>query len=396
MFVLLDEQRDAFNYVLHAVERARRANDKTTVIISGGPGSGKSVIALSLLGELSRQGRTVMHATGSRSFTQTLRKVAGSRAPQVRKMFQYFNSFMGAEANSLDALILDEAHRIRETSVNRWTKAEFRSGRPQIDELIAAARVPVFLLDEFQVVRPGEQGTVDDIEKNAEARGIQVVKISLDAQFRCGGSEEYLLWVKRLLGLMPGGAIEWIGDPHFDVEVVDSPAEMEASLATRIADGYSGRIAAGYCWPWSAPRPGGTLVRDVQIGGWSRPWNLKGERSVGGAPAAALWATDPAGFDQVGCVYTAQGFEYDYAGVIIGPDLVWRENGWIMIRAANKDPDFRNRKTVDDVQADRLIRNVYKVLLTRGMRGVAIHSVDRQTNDRLRELTSNPSTDPLT
>jgi hypothetical protein len=396
MFVLLDEQRDAFNYVLHAVERARRANDKTTVIISGGPGSGKSVIALSLLGELSRQGRTVMHATGSRSFTQTLRKVAGSRAPQVRKMFQYFNSFMEVEANSLDALILDEAHRIRETSVNRWTKAEFRSGRPQIDELIAAARVPVFLLDEFQVVRPGEQGTVEDIEQNALARGIRVEKINLDAQFRCGGSEEYLLWVKRLLGLEAGGPIEWIGDPRFDVEIVDSPAEMEASLATRIAEGYSGRIAAGYCWPWSDPGPDGTLVRDVQIGGWSRPWNLKGDRSVGGAPAAALWATDPAGFDQVGCVYTAQGFEYDYAGVIIGPDLVWRDNGWVMIRSANKDPDFRNRTTVDDVQADRLIRNVYKVLLTRGMRGVAIHSVDRQTNDRLRELTSSPSTDPIT
>jgi len=396
MFVLLDEQRDAFNYVLHAVERARQANDKTTVIISGGPGSGKSVIALSLLGELSRQGRTVMHATGSRSFTQTLRKVAGARAPRVQKMFQYFNSFMGVEANSLDALILDEAHRIRETSVNRWTKAELRSGRPQIDELIAAARVPVFLLDEFQVVRPGEQGTVEDIEKNAQARGIRVVKINLDAQFRCGGSEEYLLWVKRLLALTPGGPIQWIGDPHFDVEVVDSPAEMEASLATRIADEYSGRIAAGYCWPWSDPGPGGTLVRDVQIGGWSRPWNLKGDRSIGGAPAAALWATDPAGFDQVGCVYTAQGFEYDYAGVIIGPDLVWRDNGWVMVRSANKDPDFRNRTTVDDSQADRLIRNVYKVLLTRGMRGVAIHSVDPQTNDRLRALVNDPSIEAIT
>ena len=396
MFVLLDEQRDAFNYVLHAVERARQANDKTTVIISGGPGSGKSVIALSLLGELSRQGRTVMHATGSRSFTQTLRKVAGARAPRVQKMFQYFNSFMGVEANSLDALILDEAHRIRETSVNRWTKAELRSGRPQIDELIAAARVPVFLLDEFQVVRPGEQGTVEDIEKNAQARGIRVVKINLDAQFRCGGSEEYLLWVKRLLGLTHGGPIQWIGDPHFDVEVVDSPAEMEASLATRIADEYSGRIAAGYCWPWSDPGPGGTLVRDVQIGGWSRPWNLKGDRSIGGAPAAALWATDPAGFDQVGCVYTAQGFEYDYAGVIIGPDLVWRDNGWVMVRSANKDPDFRNRTTVDDSQADRLIRNVYKVLLTRGMRGVAIHSVDPQTNDRLRALVNDPSIEAIT
>jgi hypothetical protein len=396
MFVLLDEQLDAFNFVLHAVERARRANDKTTVIISGGPGSGKSVIALSLLGELSRQGRTVIHATGSRSFTQTLRKVAGARAPRVKKMFQYFNSFMGAEANSLDALILDEAHRIRETSVNRWTKAEFRSGRPQIDELIAVARVPVFLLDEFQVVRPGEQGTVEDIEANAQARGIQVVKIDLADQFRCGGSEEYLLWVKRLLGLTPGGPIQWIGDPRFDVEVVDSPAEMEASLATRIADGYSGRIAAGYCWPWSDPGPDGTLVRDVKIGGWSRPWNLKGDRSVGGAPAAALWATDPAGFDQVGCVYTAQGFEYDYAGVIIGPDLVWRDDSWVMVRSANKDPDFRNGTKVDNVQADRLIRNVYKVLLTRGMRGVAIHSVDRQTNDRLRALVDNPTIDVIT
>jgi len=316
--------------------------------------------------------------------------VAGARAPKVQKMFQYFNSFMAAEPNSLDALILDEAHRIRETSVNRWTKAAYRSGRPQIDELIAAARVPVFLLDEFQVVRPGEQGTVEDIEKNAHARGIRVEKINLDAQFRCGGSEEYLLWVKRLLCLTPGGPIEWIGDPHFDVQVLDSPAEMEASLEKRIADGYSGRIAAGYCWPWSDPAHDGTLVRDVQVGGWSRPWNLKGDRSVGGAPAAALWATDPAGFDQVGCVYTAQGFEYDYAGVIIGPDLVWREDDWEMVRSANKDPDFRNRIKVDDSQADRLIRNVYKVLLTRGMRGVAIHSVDQQTNDRLRALMSNP------
>lgn len=223
MFVLLEEQRDAYNYVLHVVERARRSDEKTTVTISGGPGSGKSVIALSLLGELSRQGRTLIHATGSRSFTQTLRKVAGARAPRVKKMFQYCNSFMAADANDLDALILDEAHRLRETSVSRWTRAEYRSGRPQIDELIAAARVPVFLLDEYQVVRPGEQGTVQDIEKSALALGTRVEKIALADQFRCGGSEAYLLWVKRLLGLTPGGPIRWMGDSHFDVEVVDSP-----------------------------------------------------------------------------------------------------------------------------------------------------------------------------
>lgn len=386
MFVLLDEQRDAYNFVLHAVERARRSNTKTAVIVSGGPGSGKSVIALSLLGELSRQGRSVLHATGSRSFTQTLRKVAGKRAPKVQKMFQYFNSFAASSPNELDALILDEAHRIRETSASRWTRAEHRTGKPQVEELLAAARVPVFLLDEFQVVRPGEQGTVEDIEKHAANHGIGVVKIDLDAQFRCGGSEEYVLWVKRLLGLEPGGPIGWIGDPHFDVDVVDSPYEMEAYLATKLEGGYAARIAAGYCWPWSDPRPDGTLVPDVRIGDWSKPWNLKGDRSVGGAPAAALWATDPAGFDQVGCVYTAQGFEYDYSGVILGPDLVWRDDRWVAVRAANKDPDFKNRTKVSDADFDRLVRNVYKVLMTRGMRGVALYSTDPLTQEHLRKL----------
>lgn len=386
MFVLLDEQRDAYNYVLHAVERARRADTKTAVVVTGGPGSGKSVIALSLLGELSRQGRTVLHATGSRSFTHTLRKVAGQRAPRVQKMFQYFNSFMSATPNDLDALILDEAHRIRPTSVSRWTRAEHRTGRPQVDELMDAARVPVFLLDEFQVVRPGEQGTVADIEKHAAERGIPVERIDLDAQFRCGGSEAFVLWVKRLLGLEPGGPIPWAGDPHFTVEVVDSPAEMEHLLTTKVADGYGARMAAGYCWPWSDPRGDGTLVNDVVIGDWSRPWNLKGDRAVGGAPAAALWATDPAGFGQVGCVYTAQGFEYDYAGVIIGPDLVWRDDRWVAVRAANRDPDFTNRTRVSDADFDRLIRNVYKVLLTRGMQGVAVYSPDRPTRELLGSL----------
>ena len=140
-------------------------------------------------------------------------------------------------------------------------------------------------------------------------------------------------------------------------------------------------MAAGYCWPWSDPRPDGTLVPDVQLGDWRRPWNLKGDRSVGGAPAAALWATDPAGFGQVGCVYTAQGFEYDYAGVILGPDLVWRDDRWVALRGANKDPDFRNRTKVSDQAFDRLVRNVYKVLLTRGMRGVAIYSPDEESRE---------------
>lgn len=387
MFTLLDEQKDAYNFVLHAVGKAARSNTKTAVIISGGPGSGKSVIALSLMGELSRQGRTVIHATGSQSFTQTLRKVAAARNPRVRKTFLYFNSFMTMEANSLECVILDEAHRIRETSVNRYTRAEMRTGRAQIDELMSVARTPVFLLDQYQVVRPGEMGTVADIRAAAAARGIDVMQIDLDDQFRCGGSLQFIQWVEGLLGLGGASAYRWEGDDHFSIEVMESPQELEAWLAAKQADGFGPRLSAGYCWPWSDPRPDGSLVSDVAIGDWSRPWNLKGDRAVLGAPPASLWATDPAGFGQVGCIYTAQGFEYDFAGVIIGPDLVWRSGAWRINRGANKDPALRTQSHVPDADFDRLVRNVYKVLLTRGMQGVGIYSPDEETLRHIASLT---------
>jgi hypothetical protein len=385
-FVLLDEQKLAFDLVLHEVAKAQQADHKCVVIVTGGPGSGKSVIALSLVGELARQGRSVLHATGSRSFTQTLRTVAGRGAPRVRSMFKYFNSFMDAERNGLDVLILDEAHRIRESSVNRYTKAGLRTDRPQIDELISAARVPVFLLDQFQVVRPGELGTVEEIETWSTDLGLSVRKISLDDQFRCGGSEAFIHWVQRLLGLEAGGPVSWIGDGAFSVAAVDSPAEMESILSQRHANGYGARMTAGFCWPWSDPQRDGSLVDDVVVGSWSRPWNLKGDRAIGGAPPSALWATDPAGFGQVGCVYTAQGFEYDWNGVILGPDLVWRDDRWTAVRAATCDPDLRSATRVPDQEFARLVTNVYKVLLTRGMIGTLIHSTDAQTQAMLKEL----------
>ena len=167
---------------------------------------------------------------------------------------------------------------------------------------------------------------------------------------------------------------------------VDGPEELERLLEAKREDGYGARMTAGYCWPWSDPTKDGRLVPDVRIGGWARPWNLKGERAVGEAPPASLWATAEGGFGQVGCVYTAQGFEYDWNGVILGPDLVWRSGRWVTRRELNKDPDFRNRSRVADAEFDRLVRNVYKVLLTRGMVGTVITSVDEETQQMLRGL----------
>lgn len=392
-FVLLDEQRTARDMVLHKVRQARTADTKSVVLITGGPGSGKSVIALSLMGELARDGRATVHATGSRSFTQTLRKVAGKGSTRTKGLFKYFNNFMEAEKNGLEVLILDEAHRIRENSVNRYTKSALREkARSQVDEMLDAARVPVFLLDQNQVVRPGELGTPDDIRQAAEARGFKVEHIDLTDQFRSGGSLAYIQWVERLLGLRDAeiGPQPWDGsDENFEVAVVDSAQELQERLEAKLPE-YGSRMTAGYCWPWSDPRPDGSLVPDVKIGSWERPWNLKGDRAVGGAPPSTLWATDPAGFGQVGCVYTAQGFEYDWNGVILGPDLVWRQaanngrGGWVVQRNESRDPVFTKR--VSDGNVDRLIRNTYKVLLTRGMVGTLLYSTDAETQEFLRSL----------
>lgn len=382
-FVLLDEQQTAYSLVMRALEQSWRANTKEVIIVSGGPGSGKSVIALSLLGELSRQGRTVLHATGSSAFTQTLRRVAGARAPRVKSMFKYFNQFVDAERNGLDVLLCDEAHRIRETSANRYTKAALRTGQPQVEELIDAARVPVFLLDQHQVVRPGEIGTVADIEAAAAQLGVASRKINLDAQFRCGGSRVYELWVQRLLGLAPGGPVRWEGDEHFWLTTATHPSMMEDRLRALLEEGYGARIAAGYCWRWSDPIKGGGLVADVNISGWHKPWNNKKESSHAGAPGTPFWASDPAGFEQVGCVYTAQGFEYDYSGVIIGPDLVWRKDGWVTRPEYSHDSQV---KRGSPEEFDRAVRNTYKVLLTRGMRGTLVYSTDPETQELLETL----------
>lgn len=382
-FTLLDQQQVAYRLVLNAVERARTSDSKQVVLITGGPGSGKSVIALSLLGELWRQGRSTMYATGSKSFTETLRKVAGRRNPRVKALFKYFNSFMAAEHNGFDVLICDEAHRMRETSANRYTRASMRTGKPQVRELIDSARVPVFLLDQYQVVRPGETGTPELIRSQARDLGVQVVEVALDAQFRCGGSRVYEEWLLRLLGLEAGGPVAWRGDSNFHVAVADSPTSLENLLEIRVSEGYAARMTAGFCWPWSDPRPDGSLVPDVIIGDWTRPWNLRGERSVGGAPPASLWATDPAGFGQVGCIYTAQGFEYDWNGVVFGPDLVWRTDRWVAQPLGSKDSALRGLSVAD---ADPLLRNVYKVLLTRGMMETLIHSVDPETHAFLSSL----------
>ena len=380
-FVLLDEQEVVMKEVLTKIRTHQLGDHQTVIIVKGGPGTGKSAIAVNLLGELATQGYVAQHATGSKAFTENLRKVVGNRAST---QFSYFNSFGSVDPDSIDVLICDEAHRIRETSANRFTKQEARTDKKQIDELIDAAKISVFFIDDRQVVRPGEAGSTNLIRSVALARGCRVIERELEAQFRCGGSDAYLRWIDNTLDLQRGEPAIWDDTEGFDIEIVDNIRELDGAIRTYAEDGYSSRLVAGFCWPWSKPLADGTLVNDVKVGDWSMPWNAKSDaRLAPGIPKSNFWASDDRGLEQVGCVYTAQGFEFEYVGVIWGRDLVYRaRQGWVgqpeysrdsMVLKARKDPDhFTN-----------LVKNTYRVLLSRGMRGCVIHVEDDETRNFL-------------
>jgi len=197
-YVLLDEQLVVYDKIMSLVKMGFHDGNKQVVIIKGGPGTGKSVIALNLMADLSLKEYNSQYATGSRAFTITLRNIIGTRGAV---QFKYFNSYMDAKNNEVDVLICDEAHRIREFSHNRFTKKENRTNCPQVEELIHASKVCVFFIDDHQVVRPNEIGSVNHIRKHAERLGCEIYEHELEVQFRCAGSEAFVNWINNTLNI---------------------------------------------------------------------------------------------------------------------------------------------------------------------------------------------------
>ena len=379
-YVLLDEQKIVYDKILAIVKRAYRDKKRQAGIINGGPGTGKSVIALNLMADLLRLGYDTHYATGSKAFTETLRSIIGRHSTA---QFKYFNSYTNAECGSVPVLICDEAHRIRETSNSRFTPKNKRSNKNQIDEILWAGKICVFFIDDKQAVRPNEIGSSEYIRQHAKHFGFDIWEQELTAQFRCLGSASFLNWVDNTLAIRKTPNILWnVQKESFDFQVVESPEMIESMLKEKIRQGFTARMTAGFCWPWATTLDAnGQLHQDIKIGDYKRPWNAN-PKITGlpqGVPKSDLWAYDPNGFGQVGCIYTAQGFEFDYVGVIFGKDLVYSmsDHGW----KGDKDQseDYVVNRAKDHFL--ELTKNTYRVLLSRGMKGCYVYFEDEDTKN---------------
>ncbi len=375
-YILLDEQLIVYDTVLSCAKKGFHDKQKAVIIIKGGPGTGKSVIAINLMADLLLKGYNAHYATGSRAFTGTLREIIGTRGSA---QFKFFNSYSSAEYNVIDILIADEAHRIRSTSNSRFTPRVRRTDLPQIEELLRASKVAVFFIDDNQVVRPNEIGSTEYIRETALKNNCKIFEYELEAQFRCNGSDAFVNWINNTLGIKRTANVIWDQHEEFDFKIFSSPLELENAIRKKVSEGFTGRVTAGFCWDWSMPNEDGTLKDDVVIGDYKRPWDAKPEARIlaPGIPSASLWAYDPNGINQVGCIYTAQGFEFDYAGVIFGEDLVYDfdKQEWVGDSSNSSDSVVKRSK---DRFVD-LVKNTYRVLLSRGMKGCYVYFINKDT-----------------
>ncbi|MFE1471729.1 DUF2075 domain-containing protein [Nocardiopsis dassonvillei] len=381
-FPLLDEQREAFRRIAHAVDQKFTENDKNVFIVIGGPGTGKSVLALELLGHFNGIGSATVHASGSSAFAKALRNHLVDARGEAEEIFTYFNQHRHRVRNQLNVLLCDESHRLRKSSNDQYMAKEYRSNTPQVHELIDAARVPVFFLDPYQVVRRDEVGTPQTIRQAAIQLGIRednIHQINLKTQFRQSACPEYLDWLENLLGYRDARPGQWDYQGPFELLAADNPAEMEAYLRLQTALGRTARMVAGYCWPWTKQvAADGGLVEDIEIGDWQCAWNSYTPRTRQGIPGTDTWASDPRGMDQVGCIYTAQGLEWDYCGVIMGPDYTWTGSQWRAERGEDR--------TIWGDNLHAMVRNIYRVLATRGRDGMVLYSTDATTRQLLSSL----------
>lgn len=377
-FVMIDEQKVFFEDAYYLALKSIRENRKTVMVIEGGPGTGKSVIAINLLVSLINQGLTAMYV----SKNAAPRNVYASRLKgtikktQIDHLFKGSGSFTESMKNEFDVLIVDEAHRLNEKSGLFSNKGEH-----QVKEAIYASKFTIFFIDENQRVTLKDIGSIEVIKNYAEELGAELIEGKLVSQFRCDGSDAYIAWLDDVLQIREADKPN-ARSIDYDIRVYDDPNAMLKEIEELNKKNNKSRILAGYCWEWPKHGRNQTSEKDIIIPehDFRISWNL----------SDSIWAIDQDSVSEAGCIHTSQGLEFDYVGVIIGPDLIYQDGRVTTdyTKRAKTDQSLKGIKKIakDNPEkgqaiADQIIRNTYRTLLTRGQKGCFIFCTDPLLNE---------------
>lgn len=385
-FVLIDDQKLVYETALAKARKASPAA-KQVVIVEGGPGTGKSVVAINLLVALTGEGLVGKYVSKNSAPREVYRQrlQGGFRQVYIKALFAGSGGFVDTPSNAFDVLIVDEAHRLNEKS-----GLYGNLGENQIKEVINAAKCTVLFVDDDQTVTLSDIGHIAALQDWATRMGADVTRMKLASQFRCNGSDGYLTWLDDVLGLK-----ETAGLPprpeDFDFRIYDSPVAMHAAVSELNRKNNKSRVVAGYCWDWLSKTKPDAFDIVMPEHGYARQWNLGSDGS--------LWIVADGSIEQVGCIHTCQGLEMEYVGVIIGPDLIAGDDGPVTEPKGRSkmDRSIRGWKTLmkqDPVHTterlDRVIRNTYRTLMTRGMKGCFVYCSDPALADYFRRRLAAP------
>lgn len=381
-FILIDEQKLVYETALsHAM--SAQAGDKQVVIVDGGPGTGKSVVAVNLLATLIARGFNARYVSKNRAPRQVIEHaLAGSiRRSQISNLFGGSGAFVDSARDEFDVLVVDEAHRL-----NAKSGLYGNLGDNQVSEIIRAARCAIFFIDEDQRVTWKDVGRREDIANRAEREGAEVIpSLRLESQFRCSGSDGYLAWIDDVLGIRETANLV-LDTKEYDFRVLDTPQQVQQLIEARNVPNNRARMVAGYCWDWKSKRDAQAMDVVIPEHGFGMQWNLASDEG--------LWIKAKDSVRQIGCIHTCQGLEVDYIGVIIGPDLIACDDQ-VQARPEKRskhDQSIRGLKKaleIDEVAArtkvDAIIRNTYRTLLTRGMKGCYVYCTDLEIAQHFRK-----------
>lgn len=372
-FLMIEEQKVAYEEALLMAKKAQSTDRKQVLIVEGGPGTGKSVLAINLLVKLTSQEMVCQYVTKNSAPREvyTKRLQQGYRKTVINNLFKSSGVYYEALPNEFDVLIVDEAHRLNEKSGLFKNK-----GENQMMEIIRAAKCSIFFIDEYQKVSMQDAGNKEQIKQFAQLYDAEVVEIELESQFRCNGSDGYLAWLDDVLGLRETANSDGF-DFQYDFRVFDDPNELRHEIFKKNHNNKA-RMLAGYCWDWIKDGKNNPQVHDIYIEEYqfSASWNLNNTQT---------WAIDPESVEQIGCIHTSQGLEFEYVGVIIGEDLRYMDGNIVTdpFKRAKTDKSLSGFKSLYKKDknkalriADQIIKNTYRTLLTRGMKGCYIYCVD--------------------